>query len=382
MLNRAGVSLPNLLADRAAYRQRLQMILPQHITGTTDTANDIAAAVAFACMYVGAIGGVNPVRPSTVVWMSDAATRHRAYDERRSWYAGAMRRRANVASLLEAWGEPFEPWYADNTREPIRDQTFRAWVANGAMQLDESAVTNASLPRYTLAPAFAELLSPELDGDVLVAEIAAWQQAHLSVTARLRSTIVRQRSKDARGISVALPGGGTRMLHPGVASEILKGVIEEFAKSLTEPHVVFLSQPGEPVNVVDEHVLARLGISVDHRHLLPDCLIANLDPAREEFWLVEIVATDGPVTEERKLDFVRWATANGLRSQSLCFLTAFASRTAGPAKRLLPVLARGSYAWYLDEPDAVLSWADINQDPGAGDPSGPAPRSGAAFRER
>lgn len=216
MLSVYGTGLPELLLDRAAYRQRLQAILPQRITGKTDTANEIAAATAFTCMYVGAVDGANPVRPSMVVWMSDAAARQRSHERRRAWYSAATRSRAKVAALLEEWGEPFVPWYADNTREPIRDQTFREWISNDAMKLDEGAVTNASRPRYTLAPSFAELFNPQLDGDELEAEVAAWQETHLSVTARMRSMIGRQRSRDDQGLTVALPDGGTRLLHPGL----------------------------------------------------------------------------------------------------------------------------------------------------------------------
>jgi len=123
--------------------------------------------------------------------------------------------------------------------------------------------------------------------------------------------------------------------------------------------VVFISQPREPVRVEDGRILQQLGMSLDHRRLLPDCLVADLDPSRNEFWLIEVVATDGPVTEERKARLTAWATENGLRENQLRFLSAFESRTSAPAKKHLPNLARGSYAWFLDEPDGILSWMDL-----------------------
>ena len=79
----------------------------------------------------------------------------------------------------------------------------------------------------------------------------------------------------------------------------------------------------------------------------------------ESLWLVEVVASDGPVTEERRETMIRWATDHGLAEDRCRFLTAFTSRTSAEARRALPVLARGSYAWFLDEPEALLSWLDL-----------------------
>jgi hypothetical protein len=62
--------LPDLLPAREAYQQRLELILPSSVTGVTYTANPAAAAIAFAAMYVGAINHAQPIRPTTVTWMS------------------------------------------------------------------------------------------------------------------------------------------------------------------------------------------------------------------------------------------------------------------------------------------------------------------------
>ncbi|HET8662130.1 MAG TPA: BsuBI/PstI family type II restriction endonuclease [Micromonosporaceae bacterium] len=359
MSSSTASNLPRLLPDRAAYRERLEVILPQRLTGTTDTANPAAAAAAFTCMYVGAIGGLHPIRPSTVLWMSDGAAAHRSDDERLRWYRAALKSRAAVSKLLAAWAEGFEQWYAQDSREPMRDQTFRAWAANGAMLLDQTTTTNASGPRWSLATGFAELLDPDLVGDAFTRRVAKWQEANLSPIARMRRERDLARARDEAGVTVQLPGGNTRVLHTGTSSEILRGVIEDFCRVLSDPAVVFISQPREPIRVEDRRILQQLGMSLDHRRLLPDCLVADLDPSRDEFWLIEVAATDGPVTEERKARLTDWATGNGLRENQLRFLSAFESRTSAPAKKHLPNLARGSHAWFLDEPDGILSWIDL-----------------------
>ncbi|MFG2993722.1 BsuBI/PstI family type II restriction endonuclease [Streptomyces sp. NPDC048257] len=156
-----------------------------------------------------------------------------------------------------------------------------------------------------------------------------------------------------------LPGAGTRTLHPGASSWILKGVVEKFAASLVEPNVLFISQPGEKVNLLDGKALKDMGLEVDQATLLPDCLMADLAPSRDEFWFIEVVASDGPVTEERRQALIDWATAHGLEAEKCRFLTAFESRTASEAKKSLPVLAHGSYAWFANEPDGLLSWDEL-----------------------
>jgi hypothetical protein len=79
--------------------------------------------------------------------------------------------------------------------------------------------------------------------------------------------------------------------------------------------------------VVDDALLQRLGLPIDQRTLLPDCLIVDLDPVNPEFWFVEAVFSDGPITEPRKEAFLAWAADNGLDVTQCRFLTAFTSRT-------------------------------------------------------
>ncbi len=351
--------LPALLESRSDYKARLELVMPASLTGTGATCSEIAAAAAFTLMYVGSVDQQRPARPAMVVGMSDAAARHRRAAERLAWYEAAKQGGKAVAELLDSWGESDKTtWYATNSREGVRDETFPAWRRNGALLLDESVPATSSRGRYSLAPDFARLLDPALTGNNLTQSAREWQDRNLTMTARLRAQRARDAARASHAIAVTLPGGGSRNLLPGQSSVILKGVIEEWTKMLDDPVVVFISQSGEKVNVLDGQLLAVLGLSVDQQRFLPDCLIADLG-GQESLWLVEIVASDGPVTEERLQTMIRWATNHGIREERCQFLTAFTSRTSAEAKRALPVLARKSYAWFLDEPDALLSWSDL-----------------------
>ncbi len=119
--------------------------------------------------------------------------------------------------------------------------------------------------------------------------------------------------------------------------------------------------------VADAARLRALGLTIDTSSLLPDAVIVDIAAKPPTFWIVEAVASDGPVTEDRRKQLLRWAQDQRIPPGSCRFVSAFASRHAAPARRRLKDLAAGSYAWYADEPGRELAWYEID---GA---SGPEP---------
>ncbi|MGW3723198.1 BsuBI/PstI family type II restriction endonuclease [Streptomyces sp. NPDC005133] len=358
--------LPALLATKEAYQQRLELILPQTLTGVTYTANPAAAATVFTAMYVGAIDNVHPIRPTTITWMSNAVADHRDDTHRKAYYAAAISSAGEkaVRELCAAAGyNRGDSWYANNSREPVRDESIKALKENGAILVLTDVPTTSARPRYTLEPGFAALLAPELTGEELAAAIVQWQGSHLTPTGRRRASLLSDPSRSTDSITVNLPGGGTRTLHPGASSRILKGVVEQFAVTrLQLPNVIFISQSGEKVNLLDGQGLSDMGLQVDQALLLPDCIIADLAADRDDIWFIEVVATDGPITEKRKQDLLAWATSQNHPAERCQFLTAFESRTASAAKKSLPQLASGSHAWFSNEADGLLTWDELALD--------------------
>lgn len=97
-----------------------------------------------------------------------------------------------------------------------------------------------------------------------------------------------------------------------------------------------------------------LGLPIDQTQLLPDLVLAEL--GREPILLifVEVVATDGPVTAERKLQFLELTDAAGYDPDQIVFLSAFRKRNASPLKRRLDSLAVDSAVWCMAEPDLLI----------------------------
>jgi hypothetical protein len=157
-----------------------------------------------------------------------------------------------------------------------------------------------------------------------------------------------------------MPDGTTRDLAPSRSSEIIQGVIEGWAQvRLKEPAVLAISEPGNKIHTADAAIFAAAGINLDVSNLLPDVLIVDMATNPMDIWVIEVVATDGPIHERRKRKLIEWAKQQGIPPENLRYLTAFLSRNHSAAKRLISALAVGTYAWFLDEPEAELSWAQI-----------------------
>lgn len=356
---------PLLSPDECAAR--LELAFPRAAFDTVLSSPGAAAAVA-AMLYVDAVVpddfGAEPdarwVRPTTCLWLSEAAYSRQDARSRAAYYTAALAGKARVVSLHEEWGIPYVQPYADNTRETLRDETFPAWHDHGALAIRPGVKTTSPAPRYALTESFADLFEPALHGDRLEEAVEQWRERRMTPGARLKALTAQQRAQATHAVAVQLPSGERRELEPGEASIILKGVIEIWAPArLSDPVVLTVSEPGDKVYLADSKTLLRLGLSIDQTALLPDALIVDIGQDPPTFWIIEAVATDGPVTEDRRRALLRWAAVQRIPDGSCQFLSAFGSRNSPPARRRLKDIAAGTYAWYADEPGNELAWYEL-----------------------
>jgi hypothetical protein len=341
------------LPRRETIHERLELVFPRQ-TFDTVMSNPLAAAAVAAMLYIDAVTddaeptrGSTWARPTTCLWMSDAAYAREGSTDRARWRDAAARGKKEVCYLLSEWGEVFEPWYADNSRETLRDETFPKWLTYGAIADQPGVKTTSSRPRWALTASFAALFDPDLTDEALEQAIAAWRDGHMAPGERLRIRAARTFSRKDYAVTVTLPQSGqTRSLEPGEASHVLKGVIEQWAPArLGDPHVLTISEPGAKVYIVDEQTLHDVGLTINVSALLPDALLIDLSTAPVTFWIIEAVASDGPVDKDRRQAFRRWANEQHIPPESCRFLSAFTSRNSPAARRRLKDLATGTYAW-------------------------------------
>ncbi|MDQ3485549.1 MAG: restriction endonuclease [Actinomycetota bacterium] len=361
------MSLPPLL-PRDDCHARLQRLFPRAAFDPV-LSNPLASAAVAAMLYIGAVvpdsddPGEDAVwaRPSLCLWMSDGVYGRDGPDDRIAWRKAALGRgRDATVALQTSWGLAAESWYRDNSRETLRDETFTNWLGHGAVRVRPGVPTASSKPRWALTQSFATLFSPELtDGD-LDASMDTWRETHMSPGDRLRISTARDRERQVHAVTVTLPDGVVRSLEPGEASFIVKGVVEQWAPSrLGDPVVLTISEPGDKVYVADASRLRVLGLTMDPSSVLPDAVIVDIAARPPEFWIVEAVASDGPVDEDRRRALLRWAGAQRIDPAHCRFLSAFSSRNSPSARKRLKDLAAGTFAWYADEPGNELAWSEI-----------------------
>lgn len=345
-------TLPPLPSLREVER-RLKMIFPAGAPNRDYCTRLTAVRTVFVMLYTGAVEGRDRfIRPNQVTRMTSSQARRTADAEREQWTTQSLRSRD---------GQIRGRWYADNTREPIRDETIRTGlIQNNAVFELEGVPTNSSRPRYALRRAFAALFDPELMGTALEQAIEDWQREHLSQSALARVALLRNMATASSGhVTVTFPNREARNLPPGPSSLIAKAVVEEFtSRFLGEPVVVYLADGRRRVVARNEEVAREIGLEFPPERLLPDLLLADLAPREPLLVYVEVVATDGPVNELRKAELTGATVRAGYDEARVAFVTAYTDRDDAAFKKTVGTLAWGTFAWFASEPSQLLIMRD------------------------
>lgn len=331
---------------RSEIHTRLQDIFPEGSPNRNYCTREMAASVVFTLLYIGAVDGSNRY----------AAPKHiyRMSDEQAALVSDADRIDYGQ-SIAKAGALPLgQAWYADNTREPIRDETIRNGFAPVGAITEIPRPTTSPKGRYALASDFADLFSPSLTGEDFDQAVSEWRAAHLTAAelARVR-LILSGADPNPESFLVTFPNGETQHLTPGNSSVIAKGIIEQFApRFLEKPHVVWVSESGN--KVVSRHDLHAhsLGLNLNVEKVLPDIIL--VDMAKMVIVFVEVVSTDGPVNSKRREELLKLVTDAGHSEKNAAFVSAFLSRDAA-LKKVLPDLAWNSFVWIASEPDALIT---------------------------
>jgi len=345
------VSLPPYL-DRVSIHKRLQIIFPEGVPQRTYCVREAAASTVFVMLYIGAVEGSDGwVGPKQIVRMTDAQAAL-SQDADRAAYA--------VNSLKPGFQPDGKTWYLENSREQIRDETIRqGFIPNNAALERTGLATTSSVPRYALRKDFVALFNPALPAEELEKAAETWREQHLSATALARTVLIRRgATTSGEGILVTFPNGETRRMAPGLSSTISKAVIEEFSKRyLKSPAVLWVSESGAKIVARDDQLAAQLGLKISADRNLPDIILVDLggsDNAQVLLVFIEVVATDGSVTLQRKEALLKIATDAGFPAERVAFVTAYQDRSHQAFKKTVSELAWHSFAWFLAEPGNLI----------------------------
>ena len=148
-------------------------------------------------LYVGSIEGSGIfLAPKHIYSMTD---------ELASTTDDAARSAFAADALKPGYRPPGKRWYADNTREPIRDETLREGLVNiGAAYARNDLPTTSSKPRYSLNAGLAALFDPALADDELAQRIGDWQRENLN-TGVFARVAIRNRGTFGGSLAYADP---------------------------------------------------------------------------------------------------------------------------------------------------------------------------------
>lgn len=344
------MSLPKLplLTEISA---RLAVIFPETFPDRAILVGEMASRFAFVSLYGGFIEGTGRyLRPSTVINFSHEQAVRSTDAERQTW----------IGSCQTPGFAPFgKPWYAPNSRETLRDDLIRnRAIPMGIVRKREGMAITSPAPIYSLAAPFARLLDPELRGEDLDAAIVAWQERYLDAMTLKRAALLASGVKAKTGqVNITLPTTGkTLRLGSGEAATITKAVCEVLAVRMFEqPVIVHVSHSDKKTFKELEGEAEAVGIKIDPSAELPDIVMVDIaSDYGMVVCFVEVVHSDGPITELRKQALLKIAADAGIAPQHVRMVTAFDDRNSPAFKKRVSELARESSVWFRTEPELLL----------------------------
>ncbi|MEX2223703.1 MAG: BsuBI/PstI family type II restriction endonuclease [Candidatus Rokuibacteriota bacterium] len=342
---------------RADIHARLPIIFPEGTPHRAYCVREAAASAVFTLLYVGAIEGADVwLAPKQVVRMTNAQASKRDALARES-YA--------TRSLKPGFRPAGKPWYSENSREQIRDETIRqGLIGNNAVTERRGLSTTSAKPRYALRAEFAALFSPTLSEASLEKAAADWRSRHLSAGALAHTQLLRRgaASTDER-LLVTFPNRETRLMSHGPSSELTKSVVEVFApRFMKQPVVLWVSESKEKVVARDDQLAAALRLQIAPDRNLPDIILVDLEDGRTDgnvlIAFIEVVVTDGAITTQRQSALLKLATDAGFPANRIAFVTAFRDRSDSAFKKTITEVAWNSFVWFAAEPQHLLAFHD------------------------
>ncbi|MBL3598555.1 MAG: restriction endonuclease [gamma proteobacterium endosymbiont of Lamellibrachia anaximandri] len=343
-------NLPKLL-DVASIQDRLSQIFPEGTQNRVNHINIVAARTIFVMLYLGAIEGSEYwIRPDQVTRMTDSQSKKIYGTDRLPWKKESVRRIPKDQPIVGRW-------YDVNSREGVRDDCLRnALAETKAVIVRKDLPTTSSAGRYALEIEFAELFDPDVKGEQLEELITSWSDKHISNSARFRQKLMQRAANvGEEEILVTFPNKETRRLAPGPSSIIAKAVIEDFAvRFLEAPAVVWISESANKEDRADRDIADSIGLKIESDKHLPDIILADVHVKHTLIIFVEVVASNGPINDQRKEALLQLVMNAGMDSSHAAFITAYVDREDKAFRKTFATLAWQSFAWCMSEPDKII----------------------------
>ncbi len=350
----ANRALPPLISIEE-IQKRLGIIFPESFPDRGILVGAMCARVIFVALYGGLIEEHKRyLRPSHVYLFTEDQARKITDEERYEWLSVCNK---------PGYRTPGKRWYADTSKEPIRDDLIRNQLLRlGIMGKLPGYATTASTPIMYLSADFSALFDPSISEQEMDAVAGAWRARHLDQATQQRMILKAQGLQQKTGdILIDMPDGARIRISAGPSSQIAKGLIEEFAtRHLDSPAVLWLSASDKKAFPQFVEISESVGLKIDVTGTLPDLILADMKQPIK-FIFCEIVATDGAITDARKHELLAIVRGSHVPENAVEFLSAFEDRESGPFKKNFSQLAVNSLVWFRTEPDLIVVLSTSNR---------------------
>ncbi len=249
-----------------------------------------------------------------------------------------------ITPIIAFIASEYKIHYAPNTRETIRDEAVKCFVASGMLIRnpdDPRRPVNSGKTVYQVEPRALALFR--------TFGTSNWM-TNLTTYRNRRNRILKtlERSRNFDRIPVTLPSGKIVTISPGGQNPLIKAIIEQFCTAFSPGgKVVYIGDAEGKFLHLEIEYLKGLKVDIPAPAKMPDIVIH--DVRRNWLLLIEAVTSDGPVDAKRRNELQAIFAGS---TAGLVFITAFTTRQA--MRSFLPRISWETEVWIAEDPDHLI----------------------------
>ena len=243
----------------------------------------------------------------------------------------------------------YEKYYAPNSRETFRRQTMHQFCDAGIALYNPD-----KLDRPVNSPKAVYQIEPHVLALIRTYGTTSWPN-HLERYLDDRTSLVElyAKEREQNRIPVRIAEGKEITLSPGIHSELIKDIIEDFAERFAPNSIlIYAGDTEKKWGYFDEELLKGLNIDVGSHGKMPDVVLHYT----EKNWLllVESVTSHGPVDGKRHEELSKLFSES---TAGLVYVTAFPNRAL--MGRYLGEIAWETEVWVADAPSHLIHFNGV-----------------------
>jgi hypothetical protein len=251
-----------------------------------------------------------------------------------------------ITPIMDWAREHFDKQYAPNTRETIRRQTMHQFVEAGIALYNPDEPTrpvNSPKAVYQIEPTCLAVLRT-YGTDEYPLKIKGYMAARPGLATRYA------KAREMVMVPVTVKDGQEITLSPGIHSELIKQIWEEFGpRFVPGGELVYVGDTGDKWGYFDEDALKDRGVVIDNHGKMPDVVMYY--PEKKWLILAEAVTSHGPVDAKRHDELQRLFEKS---NAGLVFVSAFPDRRT--FMRYSEEISWETEVWLADNPSHLIHY--------------------------